>query len=90
VIARAAQHAHPADRFAREIAAILKSDTARSRRLMRNTLARHFDACTICELMTCAYACATLRDVHVGTYAIVGSLISERLSVLGFSTTTSY
>jgi len=33
-----AQHAHPADRFAREIAAILERDTMRSRRLMRNSL----------------------------------------------------
>jgi hypothetical protein len=32
----AAEHAHPADRFAREILAILGRDTTRSRRLMRN------------------------------------------------------
>jgi hypothetical protein len=37
---RTAQHAHPADRFARKIAAILDCDTMRSRRLMRNPLAR--------------------------------------------------
>jgi hypothetical protein len=34
-----AQHAHPADRFAREILAILERDSTRSRRLMRNMLA---------------------------------------------------
>jgi hypothetical protein len=34
----AAQHAHPADRFARETRAILGRDTMRSRRLMRNSL----------------------------------------------------
>ena len=33
---RAAEHAHAADRFAREILAILERDTTRSRRLMRN------------------------------------------------------
>jgi hypothetical protein len=32
----AAQHAHPADRFAREILAILECVTMRSQRLMRN------------------------------------------------------
>jgi hypothetical protein len=35
-----AQHAHPADRFAREILAILERDTMRSRRLMRNSVGR--------------------------------------------------
>jgi hypothetical protein len=34
----AAEHAHAADRFAREILAILEHDTTRSRRLMRNSL----------------------------------------------------
>jgi hypothetical protein len=33
----AAEHAHPADRFARETLAILECDTTRSRRLMRNS-----------------------------------------------------
>jgi hypothetical protein len=37
----AAQHAHPADRFAREILAILKRDSTRSRRLMRNSLGKN-------------------------------------------------
>jgi len=35
---RVAQPAHPADRFAREILAILECDSTRSRRLMRNPL----------------------------------------------------
>jgi hypothetical protein len=36
----AAQHAHAADRFAREILGILECDTMRSRRLMRHSLGR--------------------------------------------------
>jgi hypothetical protein len=37
-MARATQHAHPADRCAREIAAILERDTMHARRLMRKPL----------------------------------------------------
>ena len=44
MVAAHVQHAHPADRFAREIAAILECDTMRSRRLMRNSLARPINA----------------------------------------------
>jgi hypothetical protein len=36
----AAEHAHAADRFAREILGILERNRTRSRRLMRNPLAR--------------------------------------------------
>jgi hypothetical protein len=36
----AAEHAHAADRFAREIPAILERDPTRSRRLMRHSLGR--------------------------------------------------
>jgi hypothetical protein len=39
-VGKVAQHAHPADRFAREILAILGRDTTRSQRLMRSMLAR--------------------------------------------------
>ena len=43
----AAEPAHPADRFAREILAILERDTSRSRRLMRNSFGRVFQCILI-------------------------------------------
>jgi hypothetical protein len=39
-MARAAEQAHPADRFARETRAILERESTRLRRLMRNSLGR--------------------------------------------------
>jgi hypothetical protein len=38
IVGDAAEHAHAADRFAREIRAIFERDSTRSRRLMRRPL----------------------------------------------------
>ena len=46
---RSAEHAHAADRFAREISAILTDSIVRSRRLMGNPLGHNHQPCSSCR-----------------------------------------
>ncbi len=58
---RRAQHAHAADRFAREILAILERDPTRSRRLMRSSFGRSTTSTTISEMCSMTNSISKLQ-----------------------------